>query len=48
MKKTLSSRVRTEVVGPEVCHGFTTDVVKAALRNNIPPKPQGMTRSIQV
>ena len=31
MKKVLNSRLRSEVVDPEVCHGFTTDEVKAAL-----------------
>ena len=41
MKKALSSRLRTEVVDVEVCQGFTTDEVKAALRNINPTKAAG-------
>ena len=41
MKKALSSRVRSEVVDPEVCQGFTTDEVEAALRNINPSKAAG-------
>ena len=33
MKMVLSSRLRSEVVDTEGCHGFTTDVIKAAIRN---------------
>ena len=33
MKKALNSRLRSEMVDPEVCQGFTTDRVKSALRN---------------
>ena len=40
-KKALNNRLRSEVVDPEVCQGFTTDEVKLALRNIIPPKAAG-------
>ena len=33
MKKALSSRLRSEVVDPEVCYGFSTDEVIATFRN---------------
>ena len=33
MKKALNSILRSEVMDPEVCQGFTTDDVKAALRD---------------
>ena len=33
MKKALDSRLRSGVMAPEICQGFTTDEVKAALRN---------------
>ena len=38
MKKALSSRQRSEVVDPGVCQVFTSDEVKAALRNINPTK----------
>ena len=36
MKKVLNSWLSSEVVDPEVCQGFTTDEVKAALRSIYP------------
>ena len=41
MKKALSGRLRSEMVVPEVCQDFTTDDVKAALRNINPNKAAG-------
>ena len=41
MKKVLNSRLMSEVVDPEVCQGFTTDEVKAGLRNFNPTMAAG-------
>ena len=42
MKKALNSRLRSEMVeDPEICQDFTTDEVKAALRNINPTKAAG-------
>ena len=41
MKNVLICWQRSEVVGPDVCQGFTTDEVKAALRNINPAKAAG-------
>ena len=41
MKKALNSGLRGEVVGPEVCHGFTTDEFKATIRNINPTRAAG-------
>ena len=38
MKKALSSKLRSEEIDAEVCQGFTTNEVKAALRNINPTK----------
>ena len=38
MKKGLKRRLKSEVVDPEVCQGFATDKVKAALLNINPTK----------
>ena len=37
----LISRLRSEVMDPEVCQSFTIDDVKAALRNIIQAKEEG-------
>ena len=41
VKKALNSRLRSEVVDPDVCQGHTTDEVKAILRNINPTKAAG-------
>ena len=41
MKKVLNSRLGSEMVDPEVCQGFTTYKVKAAIRNINPIKAAG-------
>ena len=41
MKKALNSRLMSRVVDPDVCQGFTTDEVKAALHNVNPTKTDG-------
>ena len=41
MKKALNSRLRSEVVDPEVCQGITIDAINEALRNINPTKAAG-------